>query len=193
MKPVDVSEIRPLPDYERGRDEFRKHVLAIKEPRRVTVGSHLTFLFENRDTVLYQIQEMLRVERITDPAAVAHEVETYNELVPGRDELCATLLIEFEDASERAVMLRALVGLERHVKIEIDGCQPCAAVFDDRQMSPDKISSVHYIRFPLGKERAAALKMGAAAEVVADHPRLSARSALSAVQRAALAEDLGAA
>lgn len=193
MKPVDASEIRAIPDYERGRDEFRKHVLAIKEPRRVTIGSHLTFLFENRDTVLYQIQEMVRVERITDPAAVAHEVATYNELVPGRDELTATLLIEFEDASERAVMLRALVGLERHVKIEIDGCQPCAAVFDDRQMSPDKISSVHYIRFPLGKERAAALRGGAAAEVVADHPRLSARSALSAVQRAALAEDLGAA
>jgi len=192
MKLVGIPEILPLPDYERGRDEFRKHVLAIKEPRRVTVGNHLTFLFENRDTVRYQIQEMLRVERITDPAAIAHEVETYNELVPGRDELTATLLIEFEDASERSVMLRALVGLERHVKLEIDGCDPCAAVFDERQMSPNKISSVHYIRFPLGKERAASLRGGAAAEVVADHPRLSARTALSVVQRAALAEDLGA-
>lgn len=190
MKPVDVSEIRSLADYERERDEFRKRVLTVKEPRRVTVGNHLTFLFENRDTVLYQIQEMLRVERISDPAAVAHEVETYNELVPGRDELTATLLIEFEDASERAVMLRALVGLERHVKLEVDGCDPCPAVFDERQMAPDKISSVHYIRFPLGKERAAALRRGAAAEVVTDHPRLSARSALSAAQRAALAEDL---
>jgi len=192
MKPVDVSEIRSLADYERERDEFRKRVLTVKEPRRVTVGNHLTFLFENRDTVLYQIQEMLRVERISDPAAVAHEVETYNELVPGRDELTATLLIEFEDASERAVMLRALVGLERHVKLEVDGCDPCPAVFDERQMAPDKISSVHYIRFPLGKERAAALRRGAAAEVVTDHPRLSARSALSAAQRAALAEDLAA-
>jgi hypothetical protein len=192
MKRVDISEIRSLADYERERGEFRRHVLAIKEPRRVTVGSHLTFLFENRETVRYQVQEMLRVEQITDPAAVAHEVETYNELVPGRDELTATLLIEFEDAAERAVMLRALVGLERHVKLEIEGCDPCAAAFDERQMSPDKISSVHYIRFPLGKERAAALKSGAAAELVTDHPRLSARSALSAVQRAALAEDLSA-
>jgi len=190
MKPVQVSDIRTLADYERQREEFRKHILAVKEPRRVTVGNHLTFLFENVDTVLYQIQEMLRVERITEPAAIAHEVETYNELVPGRDELTATLLIEFEDPAERAVMLRALVGLERHVKLEIDGCEPCAAVFDERQMSPDKISSVHYIRFPIGRERTAALKSGAAVEVVADHPRLSARSALSAVQRAALAEDL---
>jgi hypothetical protein len=192
MKPVQISEIRPLADYERERDEFRKFVLGIKEPRRVTVGNHLTFLFENRDTVRYQIQEMLRVERISDSAAVAHEVDTYNELVPGRDELTATLLIEFEDSAERAVMLRALVGLEHHIKLEIDGCDPCAAVFDERQMSPDKISSVHYILFPLGKERAAALTSGAAAEVVSDHPRLSARSALSAVQRAALAEDLSA-
>ncbi len=192
MKPVQVSDIRTLADYERQREEFRKHILAVKEPRRVTVGNHLTFLFENVDTVLYQIQEMLRVERITEPAAIAHEVETYNELVPGRDELTATLLIEFEDPAERAVMLRALVGLERHVKLEIDGCEPCAAVFDERQMSPDKISSVHYIRFPIGRERTAALKSGAAVEVVADHPRLSARAALSAVQRAALAEDLSA-
>jgi hypothetical protein len=192
MKPVDISEIRSLPDYERERDDFRKHILAIKAPRRVIVGDNLTFLFENRDTVRYQVQEMLRVERITEPAAIAHEVATYNELVPGRDELRATLLIEFEDAAERAVMLRALVGLESHVKLEIDGCDPCAAVFDERQMSPDKISSVHYIRFPLGKERAAALRGGAAAEVVTDHPRLSARTALSAVQRAALADDLGA-
>jgi len=192
MKAVQVSDIRTLADYERQREEFRKHILAVKEPRRVTVGNHLTFLFENADTVVYQIQEMLRVERITDPTAIAHEVETYNELVPGRDELTATLLIEFEDPAERAVMLRALVGLERHVKLEVDGCDPCAAVFDERQMSPDKISAVHYIRFPLGRERAAALKSGAAAEVVADHPRLSARSALSAVQRAALAEDLSA-
>lgn len=192
MKAVQVSDIRTLAEYEREREEFRRHILAVKEPRRVTVGNHLTFLFENVDTVVYQIQEMLRVERITDPTAIAHEVETYNELVPGRDELTATLLIEFEDPAERAVMLRALVGLERHVKIEIDGCDPCEAVFDERQMSPDKISAVHYIRFPLGRERAAALKSGAAAEVVTDHPRLSARSALSAVQRAALAEDLSA-
>ena len=190
MNPVSASEIRSLADYERGREEFRKHVIAIKAPRRVTVGDHLTFLFENHDTVLYQIQEMLRVERITDPAAVAHEIATYNELVPGRDELTATLLIEFEEEAERGVMLRALVGLEHHIKLEIDGCAPCMAQFDERQMSPDKISSVHYIGFPLGRERAAAIRSGAAAEIVSDHPRLSARTALSAVQRAALAEDL---
>ena len=116
MKAVQVSDIRTLAEYEREREEFRRHILAVKEPRRVTVGNHLTFLFENVDTVVYQIQEMLRVERITDPTAIAHEVETYNELVPGRDELTATLLIEFEDPAERAVMLRALVGLERRTE-----------------------------------------------------------------------------
>ena len=190
MKPVTPGEIRSLKDYEREREARRRRILEIKAPRRVGVGGNLTFLFENRDTMLYQIQEMLRVERITEASAIAHEVETYNELVPGKDELTATLLIEFEDSAERSVMLRALVGLEKHIRLEITGHAACAPVFDDRQMAEDKISSVHYIRFPLGNERADALRSGASAEIVVDHPRLSARAGLTDAQRAALAEDL---
>jgi hypothetical protein len=193
MKPVTIDEVRSLEGYERDRENVRKRMLAVKEPRRVRAGENLTFLFENRDTMLYQIQEMLRVERITEPAAIAHEVATYNELVPGPDELTATLLIEFEDASERAIMLKALVGLEKHIRLAIEGQAPCLPVFDDRQMLPDKISSVHYIRFPLGKARADALRTGKAVAIVVDHPRLSTRVALSERQRAALAEDLSAA
>lgn len=193
MKPVTVEEVLPLGEYEQERGSFRGRVLAIKEPRRVRAGEHLTFLFENRDTMLYQVQEMLRVEKITVPAAIAHEVATYNELVPGTDELTATLLVEFEDAGERAVMLKALVGLDAHIRLEIEGEEACRPEFDDRQMSDGKISSVHYIRFPLGKRRADALREKKGAEIVIDHPRLSARVVLSEGQRAALAEDLSAA
>ncbi|RMD83835.1 MAG: DUF3501 family protein [Candidatus Dadabacteria bacterium] len=189
MQPVRPSEILSLEDYEIARPRYRQRVLAIKAPRRVAVGEHLTLLFENRDTVLYQIQEMLRIERITDPKAIRHEIETYNELVPGDDELTATLLIEFPDATERDRRLRELLGLERHVHLDVEG-KRCDAVFDERQWSDERISSVHYLRFPLGRSSAEAIRSGARPVIVVDHPALEARVQLTEEQRAALAEDL---
>jgi len=191
VTPVSASEIKSLGDYELARDTFRKRVFAVKDARRVRVGDHLTFLFENHDTVLYQIQEMLRVERITEPAAIAHEIRTYNDLIAGPDELAATLLVEYEDPAERARMLRELVGLERYVSFAIAGQAAAAAVFDAAQIADEKISSVHYVRFPLGRERASALRRGAGAEIVVDHPHMHARVALTPSQVAALSEDLG--
>jgi len=190
MNPVSPAEIKPLADYELARDGFRKRVLVAKDARRVRVGEHLTFLFENHDTVLYQIQEMLRVERITEPKAIAHEIHTYNDLIAGPDELVATLLVEYEDSGERARMLRDLVGLDRHVGLRVAGQPPCPAVFDAAQVSVQKISSVHYVRFPLGRERAAAVRGGAAMEIVVDHPHMKARAAVSGEQLAALRADL---
>lgn len=191
MNRVTPAEIKSLADYELARDAFRKRVLEVKDARRVRVGEHLTFLFENHETVLYQIQEMLRVERITEPKAIAHEIETYNDLIAAPDELVATLLVEYEEPGERARMLRELVGLDRHVSLIVVGAAPCRAVFDEAQMSEQKISSVHYVRFPLGADRAAALRGGAGAAIVVDHPRMSARTELGAAQLAALRSDLG--
>jgi hypothetical protein len=190
MNRVTPAEIKSLGDYELARDAFRKRVLEVKDVRRVRVGEHLTFLFENHDTVLYQIQEMLRVERITEPKAIAHEVATYNDLIAAPDELVATLLVEYEEAGERARMLRELVGLDRHVSLVVDGKPPCRAVFDEAQVSEQKISSVHYVRFPLGGDRAGALRGGAGAAIVVDHPRMAARTELGAAQLAALGTDL---
>jgi len=164
VTPVSPSEIKSLGDYELARESFRKRVFSVKDARRVRVGEHLTFLFENHDTVLYQIQEMLRVERITEPAAIAHEIRTYNDLIAGPDELVATLLVEYEEPGERARMLHELVGLERHVGFAVAGHPQAAAVFDAAQIADEKISSVHYVRFPLGRERAAA--------AVGDDPRI---------------------
>ncbi len=101
MRPVTVAEIKNLAAYELEREHWRPWVMALKEKRRVRVGDHLTFLFENHETVRYQIQEMIRIERIVKPAEIAHEVETYNELIPGAGELSATLLIEYETPAER--------------------------------------------------------------------------------------------
>ena len=190
MNVVTPDEIRAIADYELGRDAFRKRILAIKRARRIAVGDHLTFLFENHDTVLYQIQEMIRVERIVEPAAIAHEIKTYNELIPRDHELTATLLIEYQDAAVRDRKLKELLGLEKHVVMSVDGIGSTRAVFDDRQISAERLSSVHYIRFPLGDEMVEAIRPGAQVEISVDHETLHCSASLTDEQISALAEDL---
>src|SRR5581483_6765571 len=176
MKPVTLKEILPLDQYEIMRPLLRPLFIAEKNRRRLGVGDHVTLLFENAQTVWYQIQEMVRTERISA------EIDTYNELLPRPGELSATRLIEYDDATERAAALRALVGIERHVWICLgDRREP--ARFDLRQMATDQVSSVQFVRFPLGGLEAGELVALARAGRVAieiDHPRLSARAAVSA-------------
>jgi hypothetical protein len=112
VRPVELSELKNIAEYELERPAWRPRVLALKERRRIDVGEHLTFLFENRETVRYQIQEMMRIERMVKTEDIAHEVATYNELVPKPGELSATLLIAYPSEEERDVMLRKLLGLE---------------------------------------------------------------------------------
>ena len=182
MRPIAVSEIKNLVEYELERETWRPLVMALKERRRIRVGDHLTFLFENRDTVRYQIQEMLRIERIVKPAEVAHEVETYNELIPAAGELSACLLIEYESAEERDIRLRELLGLENHIWLA--GAQ---ARFDDRQISTDRISAVQYVKFPLTPEQAAQFPSGA--KLVVDHPHYQAERVLLLAELAELSVD----
>jgi hypothetical protein len=182
------TEIRNIADYELERPEWRPRVLAIKERRRVRVGGHLTFLFENRDTVRYQVQEMMRIERIVRQRDIEHELSTYNELIPGPGELSASLLIEYDSPDERAVWLHALLGLEDHVWIQVADLPPVRARFDTRQISTDRISSVQYVKFPVGME--AIRKLSAGVRVFVDHPRYQASTTLAAGQVAALVEDV---
>src|SRR5579863_3251881 len=129
MQPVDISEIKNIAEYEIERETLRPRVLPLKERRRIRLGEHLTLLFENRETVRYQIQEMMRIERIVRPQDIAHEVATYNELIPAQGELCATLLIEYETPSERDVKLRELLGLEQHLWLDVPGAGRACAIF----------------------------------------------------------------
>src|SRR6185437_2793855 len=168
MKTIDTSEIRNIADYELEREKWRPEVLSMKERRRIRVGDHVTFLFENRETVRYQIQEMMRIERIVRPADVAHEVNTYNELIPAQGELSASLLIEYETPEERAVKLRELLGLERHLFLEVAGAGRTPAIFDERQIATDRISSVQYVKFRLTPAQVKNWNAGAA--LVSDHP-----------------------
>jgi hypothetical protein len=177
MNLVELSEIKNIAEYELEREAWRPAVMALKERRRIRLGDHLTFLFENRETVRYQVQEMMRVERIVKPADIEHELATYNELIPGQGDLSATLLVEYELASERAVKLHELLGLENHLWLEVAGAGRTPAIFDARQIATDRISSVQYLKFRLNQAQQDNFRNGAS--LVSDHPKYQASRALS--------------
>lgn len=182
MKPVERSSILDYVTYEEQRASLRPRVLAEKARRRVHVGEHLTLLFENEDTVRYQIQEMVRIERIVKEAGIQHELETYNELLGGPGELGATLLIEIDDPLERAEKLAAWLELPWRLYAELEGGEKIYARFDERQVGEARLSSVHYVKF--------AVRGRTPLAVGCDLPGIDARTLLSAEQRAALAADL---
>jgi hypothetical protein len=188
MQTVTIEEIKNIADYEVEREAWRPQVMTLKDRRRVRVGGHLTFLFENRDTVRYQIQEMMRIERIVKAEDIAREVETYNELIPGPGQLSASLLIEYGTPEERDVHLRELLGIEKHVWLVVGDAAPAPATFDARQISTDRVSAVQYIKFLLSPEQVARFPQGAAIRV--DHPRYAFDRALTAAELAELAADL---
>lgn len=188
MKPLEFAEISNIPEYELERPRLRERILAAKQRRRIGVGAHLTLLFENRETVRYQIQEMMRIERLVKPADIQHEIDTFNELLPGVNELSATLLVEYPTPAERDVKLRELLGLERHLWLRVGHNGPVPARFDTRQIATDRISSVQFIRFVLTPEQAARWSEGA--KLYVDHPAYSAERTLNAEELAELAGDL---
>ncbi|MGA8645042.1 DUF3501 family protein [Candidatus Binatus sp.] len=192
MKKISADEILGLADYERVRGRLRPLFIHEKERRRLHVGSHLTFIFENAQTAWYQIEEMIRSEKMTDRDPIQHEIDTYNELIPAPGELVATLLVEYADAVERDAALARLVGLENHLWLKI-GPKKIAARFDERQVSEEKISAVQFVRFTLeGVDAAKFLELAGKGEVSveADHPSLAARAEISGLLAASLAEDL---
>jgi len=188
MKPVSRNEVLDLGAYEQIRDRFRARVIELKNARRAAFGPNMTILFENHDTVRYQIQEMIRVERIVKPAEIAREVATYNELIPQERELSASLLIEYEEPEERQLRLQQLLGLENHVWLVVGNLPPVQARFDTHQISTDRISSVQYVKFALTEEQAARFAGGA--KIVIDHPEYRAQRALTAAELAELSQDL---
>ena len=192
MKPVTLKEILPFDQYEILRPRLRPLIIAEKQRRRLALGDHLTLLFENGQTVWYQVEEMVRSERLKDEDAIRHEIDTYNELLPRPGELTATMLIEYPDDVQRDAALRALVGLERHFWIRIgDRREP--ARFDNRQFDTDRVSAVHFVRFPLGGlDQADFLQFAAAGKIAieVDHPALVARAEITGPIALALAADL---
>ena len=164
------------------RPAERPRILALKEPRRINVGDVLTFLFENTDTVRYQIQEMMRTEQIVREDAIQHELDTYNELLGGDGELGFVLLIGIADPVERAAKLTAWLDLPRHLYAELPDGTRVPPTYDERQVGDDRLSSVQYMKFDVGGQVPVALGSSL--------PSLEVRAELTAAQRAALGEDL---
>jgi Protein of unknown function (DUF3501) len=184
MKSVRRDELLDFETYSETRDETRARMLELKAQRRVHLGKHLTFLFENRETVRYQVQEMMRAERIVREADILHELQTYNELLGGEGELGATLLIEIDEAAQRPTLLAQWRDLPRHLYAELPGGEKVRARFDERQVGDDRLSSVQYLKFVTGSTAPVALG--------SDLPALTERVELTPAQRTALQGDLDA-
>lgn len=192
MKPIDPGEILNLYDYEKLRQARRQAVIALKADRRVGVGRYLSFVFENRDTVSFQIQEMLRTERVVDEAKIAEEVAVYNTLLPQPGELAATMFIEIGDAALIKPVLDTLLGIDTggHVRLEV-GPHVIVGDFETGHSDEErgKLSAVHFVRFALPP---AAQRAFADAELalVVDHPGDPGRTVLTPAARRSLAADL---
>lgn len=189
MKRVERGELLSLAAYEQIRERFRGRIIELKRARRVAIGPNMTALFENRDTVLFQIQEMLRTERISVESQVQHELDTYNPLVPDDAELSVTVFIEYPERGERERMLQALAGVESHFYVSIDS-ERVQGVGPKRGDRADRATAVHYLKFPLGSARKQALvRRSAAVAIGVDHPAYSAETALTAATLDSLRDD----
>ena len=170
------ADLMPLERYALERQDFRRRAMAHKQRRRIALGDSATLLFEDRLTVQYQVQEMLRIERIFEPAGIQDELDAYNPLIPDGDNLKATLLLEFADPETRTRQLSRLVGIERRIYAEVAGFPRVFAHADDQGRSRDgRTAAVHYLRFEFAPPAIAAFGAGAALHVGIDDPRLALR------------------
>ena len=192
MKRVEASEVLNLHEYEKVRQARRAAIIALKAKRRVQVGRYLSFVFENRDTVWFQIQEMVRAERIVDEAKIAEEVDVYNDLLPGPGELAATMMIEIAESGEIKPVLDRLLGIDTRDSVRLEvGPHVIVGRFESGRSDEElgKISAVHFVRFSLPVEARRVFSTSEVALVV-EHPNERARTALSDDTRRSLAEDL---
>jgi hypothetical protein len=191
MTHIERNEVLPLGEYEAVRPHFRARVIEEKKARRVALGEFISVVFENRDSVLLQIQEMLRTERITSESAVLHEIETYNELVPSPRQLSLTAFVEIADKPTRDRMLVTLAGLEDAFGVEVDGRLFPATGKRPDGFVPGRTTAVHYLKATLDAPAAAAITGGTANIVlVVNHPELRLRAELGRGTVAKLARDL---
>lgn len=191
MNKLTRSDLLPLERYAAERPGFRTRVLAHKKARGIALGANVTLLFEDRLTVQYQIQEMLRIERIFEAAGIQDELDAYNPLIPDGNNLKATMLFEFPDPAVRIERLAQLGGIEHRVYARVEGFDKLFAHADEDldRSSADKTSAVHFLRFEFPPDAIEALRAGAALELGIEDPRLPVRTVVGQEARAALLSD----
>ena len=193
MVAITPDSLMSLEAYAKSRSQFRERVLAHKKPRTVHLGEHVTLLFEDELTIRYQIQEMLRIEKVFEEAGIRDELEAYNPLVPDGTNFKATMLIEYDEVDARKAALAGLIGIETRGWVEIEGCARVYAIADEDlpRENAEKTSAVHFLRFELTGHMASALKRGAHLGIGVDHPHYEAAiPAVAAETRTALVADL---
>lgn len=192
---IELSDVLNFFEYEKMRERERARIIALKRARRVPLGRHLSLVFENRDTMLFQVQEMCRVERITDDARIQDELDVYNALLPRPGELSATMMIEIVDQADIRPVLDRFMGIDTgpHVWFQVGREFRAPGTFETGHSDEEKgkLSAVHFVRFAFPPEAIAAFRT-AEVFLVVDHPAERARTPISEETRAALLEDLAA-
>jgi Protein of unknown function (DUF3501) len=189
---IKRDSLLSLEAYARERNAFRSRVLEHKKRRTLRLGEHITLHFEDELTIRYQVQEMLRIERIFEDEGIQGELDAYNPLVPDGSNWKATMLIEYPEPEERKRMLAQLKGIERKVWVQVEGGERVYAIADEdlERENEEKTSSVHFLRFELDAAMRERLHNGAALSVGVEHTQYRATSAVGGEIRAALAADL---
>jgi hypothetical protein len=189
---IKRDSLMSLETYARERASFRAEVLEHKKKRTVRLGEHVSLQFEDELTIRYQVQEMLRIERIFEDQGIQHELDSYNPLIPDGGNWKATMLIEYPDPEERRRMLGVLKGIERRVWVEVQGCERVLAIADEdlERETEEKTAAVHFLRFELSAAMRERLRRGAGVSVGIEHPQYRAHAEAQPEVRMALAADL---
>ena len=190
---IRLDSLLTLEAYAKARNNFRAQVIAHKKNRSVALGANVTLIFEDETTVRYQVQEMLRVERIFEEEGIRDELDTYNPLIPDGSNWKATMLVEYPDVDERRAMLAQLKGIEDRVWVRVAGCECVFAIADEdlERENEEKTSAVHFLRFELAPPMIMALQGGAQLAIGIDHPVYTAAiDSVCAEVRASLTQDL---
>jgi len=192
MNDLTSEDLYSLGAYAKIRGDFRARVLAHKQDRKLHIGTNATLYFEDRLTIHYQIQEMLRIERIFEPEGIADELAAYNPLIPDGSNWKATFMMEYPDVGERRAALGKLIGIEDRVWVQVTGREKVLAIADEDLERADetKTSSVHFLRFELTPEMIAALKAGAGLAAGIDHPHYRQAVTINDAVRTSLVQDL---
>lgn len=193
MQKLTRDQLMPLEQYAKQRNDFRARVMAHKQNRQVQIGPHATLYFEDRLTMHYQVQEMLRAERIFEEAGIEDELNAYNPMIPDGRNWKATFMLEYGDEEERRVALGQLIGVEHKVWLQVTGFARVWPIADEdlERTTEEKTSSVHFLRFELTADMVKAVKGGAAVGMGIEHPVYShVLNPLPEATRAALAADL---
>ncbi len=193
MPHLTRNDLLSLEQYATERPAMRQRVMAHKQARRVDLGANISLYFEDQLTMQYQVQEMLRIERIFEPEGIQEELDAYNPLIPDGSNWKATMMIQYDDVEERRVALARMTGIEERVWVRVGDLDPVTPIADEdlERDTEEKTSSVHFLRFELTPEMVAAAKGGAPISAGVEHPAYSADTgALSETTRASLVTDL---